>query len=80
MPKLILWVKVDPKKAFKACELSFTKYCSVSKMLEDKAKVSFSVFVNARENTKFEIFMLCLLFYNFFIKHVGKLVKTYHDH
>ena len=40
---------VDPKKAFKACELSFTKYCSVSKMLEDKAKISFSVFVNGEK-------------------------------
>ena len=40
---------VDPKKAFKACELSFTKYCSVSKMLEDKARISFSVFVNGEK-------------------------------
>jgi uncharacterized OsmC-like protein len=52
--------KIDPKKAFKACELSFTKYCSVSKMLEDKSKVSFSVFMNG-ENTKFEI--LCCVYY-----------------
>ena len=41
--------EIDPKKAFKACELSFTKYCSVSKMLEDKAKISFSVFVNGEK-------------------------------
>ena len=40
---------VDAKKAFKACELSFTKYCSVSKMLEDKAKISFSVYVNGEK-------------------------------
>ena len=40
---------VDPKKAFKACELSFTKYCSVSKMLEGQAKISFSVFVNGEK-------------------------------
>ena len=37
---------VDPKKAHKACELSFTKYCSVSKMLEGKAEISFSTYVN----------------------------------
>ena len=37
---------VDPKKAYKACELSFTKYCSVSKMLEGKAEISFSAYVN----------------------------------
>ena len=41
--------EIDSKKVFKACELSFTKYCSVSKMLEDKAKVSFSVFVNGEK-------------------------------
>ena len=40
---------VDPKKAHKACELSFTKYCSVSKMLEGKARISFSVFVNGEK-------------------------------
>ena len=37
---------IDPKKAHKACELSFTKYCSVSKMLEGKAEISFSTYVN----------------------------------
>ena len=40
---------IDEKKAFRACELSFTKYCSVSKMLEDKARISFSVFVNGEK-------------------------------
>jgi hypothetical protein len=41
--------EIDPKKVFKACELSFAKYSWVSKMLEDKAKVSFSVFVNGEK-------------------------------
>ena len=38
--------KLDPKKAYRACELSFTKYCSVSKTLESTAEISFSVYVN----------------------------------
>ena len=37
---------VDSKKAYKASELSFTKYCSVSKTLEATADISFSVYVN----------------------------------
>ena len=37
---------LDPKKAYRACELSFTKYCSVSKTLEATAEISFSVYVN----------------------------------
>ena len=37
---------VDSKKAYKASELSFTKYCSVSKTLEATANISFSVYVN----------------------------------
>tara|TARA_B100001989_G_C24544089_1_gene469535 strand:- start:1779 stop:2204 length:426 start_codon:yes stop_codon:yes gene_type:complete len=37
---------VDPKKAHKACQLSFTKYCSVSMMLEGKAEISFSAYIN----------------------------------
>ena len=37
---------LDTKKAYKACELSFTKYCSVSKTLESTAEISFSVYVN----------------------------------
>ena len=36
----------DSKKAYKASELSFTKYCSVSKTLEATADISFSVYVN----------------------------------
>ena len=37
---------VDSKKAYKASELSFTKYCSVSKTLEATAEITFSVYVN----------------------------------
>lgn len=37
---------VDLKKAYKASELSFTKYCSVSKTLEATADITFSVYVN----------------------------------
>ena len=37
---------VNPKKAHKACQLSFTKYCSVSMMMEGKAEISFSAYVN----------------------------------
>ena len=37
---------LDPQKAFRACELSFTKYCSVSKTLEAKADITFSVYIN----------------------------------
>ena len=37
---------LDSKKAYRACELSFTKYCSVSKTLEATAEISFSVYVN----------------------------------
>lgn len=57
--------EIDSKKVFKACELSFTKYCSVSKMLEDKSKVSFSVFMNG-ENTKFEI-LYCVYYFLIFL-------------
>ena len=37
---------VDLTKAYKASELSFTKYCSVSKTLEATADITFSVYVN----------------------------------
>ena len=37
---------LDPQKAFRACELSFTKYCSVSKTLEATADITFSVYIN----------------------------------
>ena len=44
--KVFIEGNVDSKKAYKASELSFTKYCSVSKTLEASAKVTFSVYVN----------------------------------
>ena len=37
---------VKPEKIYRAAELSFTKYCSVSLTLEATAEVSFSVIVN----------------------------------
>ena len=40
---------LDPQNAFSACELSFTKYCSVSKTLEATAEISFSVYVNGEK-------------------------------
>ena len=40
---------LDPQKAFRACELSFKKYCSVSKTLEATAEISFSVYVNGEK-------------------------------
>ena len=44
--KVFIEGNVDSKKAYKASELSFTKYCSVSKTLEASAKVTFTVYVN----------------------------------
>ena len=40
---------IDPKKAQKAAELSFEKYCSVSKTLEPNVDVSYEVFVNGEK-------------------------------
>ena len=37
---------VDSKKALKAVQLSFEKYCSVSKTLEATAEITYSVIVN----------------------------------
>lgn len=37
---------IDPKKALRAAELSFTKYCSVSMTLGDAVDISYEVFVN----------------------------------
>lgn len=37
---------VDPEKAKRAIELSLGKYCSVSKMLEKSAEITFSFSVN----------------------------------
>lgn len=46
MVKFLLEGEIDPKKAQKAAELSFEKYCSVSKTLEPNVEVQFKVFVN----------------------------------
>tara|TARA_B100001063_G_C16582700_1_gene461571 strand:+ start:330 stop:752 length:423 start_codon:yes stop_codon:yes gene_type:complete len=40
---------IDNNKAFRACKLSFTKYCSVSKTLEATAEITFSVYVNEKK-------------------------------
>ncbi len=42
---------VKPKKAWKAAELSFDKYCSVSKTLEPTATVTYEVVVNGEKVT-----------------------------
>lgn len=47
--KFLLEGEIDPKKAYKAAQLSFEKYCSVSKTLEPNVEVSFVVFVNGEE-------------------------------
>lgn len=44
--KFFLQGLIDPRKALKAAELSFEKYCSVSKTLEPNVTVSYEVFVN----------------------------------
>ncbi len=38
--------KIDADKALRAAELSFTKYCSVSKTLEPTASIHFKVILN----------------------------------
>jgi putative redox protein len=37
---------IDPKKAQKAAQLSFEKYCSVSKTLEPNVEIGYEVYVN----------------------------------
>lgn len=49
MVKFFLEGKIDSKKALKAAELSFEKYCSVSKTLEPNVEVSYEVFVNGEK-------------------------------
>ena len=49
MVRFYLTGVVDIKKAFKAAELSFEKYCSVSKTLEPNVKVDWEVFVNGEK-------------------------------
>lgn len=44
--KFFLKGQIDLQKAKKAAELSFTKYCSVSKSIEPTVVVDYQVFVN----------------------------------
>lgn len=44
--KFFLEGEIDPKKAKKAGELSFEKYCSVSKTLEPNVEITYEVHVN----------------------------------
>ena len=46
MVKFFLEGTIDPRKAQKAAELSFEKYCSVSKTLDSNVTVNYQVFVN----------------------------------
>ena len=41
--------KIAPDKALKAAQLSFDKYCSVSKTLEPTAKINYKIVVNNQE-------------------------------
>ena len=47
--KFILEGKIDLSKAKKSAELSFEKYCSVSKTLEPTAQVEYEVWVNGEK-------------------------------
>ncbi len=44
--KFFLEGNVDPKKALKSAQLSFDKYCSVSKTLEPNVATGYEVYVN----------------------------------
>ncbi|MDO5616642.1 MAG: OsmC family protein [Cruoricaptor ignavus] len=41
--------EIDSKKAYKAAQLSFEKYCSVSKTLEPNVEVFYEVFLNGEK-------------------------------
>ena len=43
---------IDPHKALRAAELSFTKYCSVSMTIGDAVDISYEVFVNGNKVEK----------------------------
>ncbi|CAD7803049.1 hypothetical protein CHRY9390_01017 [Chryseobacterium aquaeductus] len=47
--KFFLEGTVDPAKALKASELSFEKYCSVSKTLEPNVEIRYEVYVNGEK-------------------------------
>ena len=49
--KFFLEGKIDLKKAYKAAQLSFEKYCSVSKTLEPNVEVLYEIFVNGEKAT-----------------------------
>ena len=40
---------INKEKALRAAKLSYDKYCSVSKMLEKRAKINYKVVLNGRE-------------------------------
>ena len=44
--KFIIDGEVEPRKALKAAELSFEKYCSVSKSLNPDIKISYEAVIN----------------------------------
>ena len=47
--KFMLEGEVDPQKAQKAADLSFGKYCSVSKTLEPNVEITYEVYVNGEK-------------------------------
>ena len=47
--KFFIEGKVDKTKALKAAELSFEKYCSVSKMLETSVDIAYEINVNGKK-------------------------------
>ncbi|MBK1894254.1 OsmC family protein [Chryseobacterium paridis] len=49
MVKFFLEGNIDPGKALKAAQLSFEKYCSVSKTLEPNVEIGYEVFVNGEK-------------------------------
>ncbi|MDY3364058.1 OsmC family protein [Riemerella anatipestifer] len=44
--KFLLEGEIDEKKALKAAQLSFEKYCSVSKTLEPNVSIDYEVYLN----------------------------------
>lgn len=47
--EVILNGDIPPTKAFRALELSFEKYCSVSKMLEKAVEITYSLVLNGEK-------------------------------
>lgn len=46
--KILMQGEIPENKAIRAVELSIGKYCSVSKMLEKTAEISFTIFLNGK--------------------------------